>query len=77
MKLWVSPICSRFRTESKSGILMARYHLYYLRDNLLLGSDNIEASDDWEAARIAKTQGRGELIEIWNAHKRVRVGTPT
>jgi len=55
---------------------MAKYHLYYLRDNLLLGSDDIEASDDQEAARVAREQGRGQIVEIWNAHKRVNVVAP-
>lgn len=55
---------------------MARYHLYYLRDNLLVGSDDIEAADDREAARIARAKGKGKLVEVWNAHKRVNVVTP-
>jgi hypothetical protein len=52
---------------------MARYHLYYLRDNLLVGSDDIEAPDDREAARIARTKGKGKLVEVWNAHRKVNV----
>ncbi len=52
---------------------MAQYHLYYLRQGMLVGSGNIEASDDAEAARIAREQGGGQVIEIWNDHRRVRV----
>ena len=52
---------------------MARYHLYFLRDNLLVGADDIEAADDREAERIARTKGDGQPVEIWNAHKRVNV----
>jgi hypothetical protein len=55
---------------------MATYHLYYLRDNLLIGSDDIEAQDDLEATRIAKARGKGKLVEVWNAHKKVNVVTP-
>ena len=52
---------------------MARYQLYYLRDNLLVGSDDIEAVDDREAARIARSRGAGKRVEVWNAHRRVNV----
>ena len=56
---------------------MAQYHLYYLRQGMLVGSGKIEAADDGEAARIARTQGGdGELVEVWNDHCRVRVVTP-
>ena len=55
---------------------MSHYHLYFLKQGMLIGSDKIEAADDGEAARIAREQGGGELIEIWNDHRRVRVVTP-
>lgn len=55
---------------------MAHYHLYYLRDNKLIGGDNIEATDDEEAVRLAKERGEGQAVEIWNAHTRIRVVAP-
>jgi hypothetical protein len=54
---------------------MANYHLYYIRQNMLVGSDDIEAADDNDAARIAGELGSGEVVEVWNAHQRVRVVT--
>lgn len=55
---------------------MATYHLYYLKRGQLIGSDDIEAGDDLEAARIAGAQGRGDLVEIWNASSRIRILAP-
>jgi len=55
---------------------MAHYHLYYLRKNKLVGSDHIEAADDNEAVRIAQRKGSGQVVEIWDGHKRVRVTAP-
>jgi hypothetical protein len=55
---------------------MARYHLYFLRDNKLVGSDQIEAADDREAARIARDRGDGQVVEVWNGHRRVRTVAP-
>ena len=55
---------------------MAEYHLYFLRQGMLVGSTSIEAEDDNEAARIARDQGDGQFVEIWNDHRRVRVVTP-
>lgn len=52
---------------------MANYHLYYIRQNMLMGSDDIEAADDNDAARIAGKLGSGGIVEVWNANRRVRV----
>ena len=52
---------------------MADYHLYFLKGGQLLGCENIEAGDDKEAARIAEDKGRGDIVEVWNAHSRVRI----
>jgi hypothetical protein len=52
---------------------MARYHLYFLKHGMLVGSGNIDAADDAEAARIAREQGGGQVVEIWNDHRRVRI----
>jgi hypothetical protein len=55
---------------------MVDYHLYFLRDNKLLGAEHIEAENDDEAARIATQRGTGDIVEVWNAQKRVRVIAP-
>ncbi len=55
---------------------MARYHLYFLRQGMLVGSSDIEAADDREAARIAREEGDGQLVEVWNDDRRVRVVAP-
>ena len=55
---------------------MADYHLYFLRQGMLVGSTNIEAEDDSEAVQIARQQGDGQLVEVWNDHRRVRVVLP-
>lgn len=55
---------------------MARYHLYFLRQGMLVGSSDIDASDDREAARIAREQGDGQVVEVWNDDRRVRVLAP-
>lgn len=55
---------------------MAIYHLYYLKSGMLIGSDDIEAETDLHAADIAQTEGRGDLVEVWNAHSRVRIVRP-
>ena len=55
---------------------MANYHLYYLKNGMLIGSDDIAADSDDEAARIAEAQGRGDLVEIWNASTRIRIVRP-
>lgn len=52
---------------------MTTYHLYYLRNGLLLGSDDVEAADDDEAGRIAFERSRGRTVEVWNEHSRVAV----
>ena len=43
---------------------------------MLVGSDDIEASDDNDAARIARSGGQGQVVEVWNDHERVRVVAP-
>jgi hypothetical protein len=55
---------------------MADYHLYFLRDNKLVGSEHIEAENDRDAAHIARERGSGDAVEVWNAHGRVRVVAP-
>ncbi len=55
---------------------MAAYHLYYLQHGMLVGSGHIEAGSDAEAASIARREGRSELIEVWNDHRRVRIVAP-
>ncbi len=55
---------------------MASYHLYYLRGGMLIGSGHVDAEDDREAALIARRTGEGELVEIWNDHRRIRIVVP-
>jgi hypothetical protein len=52
---------------------MATYHLYYLRAGQLIGSEDIEAASDNEAARLAEDMGRGDIVEVWNTESRVRI----
>ena len=52
---------------------MAIYHLYYLKGGLLIGSEDIEAASDHEAARLAEDRGRGDIVEVWNTESRVRI----
>lgn len=52
---------------------MANYHLYYLRGGQLIGSEDVEAASDNEAARLAEDQGRGDIVEVWNTESRVRI----
>jgi hypothetical protein len=52
---------------------MANYHLYFLKSGLLVGSEDIEAASDNEAARIAEDKGRGDIVEVWNTKSRVRI----
>jgi hypothetical protein len=55
---------------------MAHYHLYFLRDNKLVGSDHIQAENDDDAALMATRRGDGDAVEVWNAHRRVCVVPP-
>jgi hypothetical protein len=52
---------------------MATYHLYFLKGGQLIGSEDVEAASDNEAARIAEDQGRGDIVEVWNTESRVRI----
>ena len=55
---------------------VARYQLYYIHGGRLVGSGEIEAVDENEAARIAGLADRSQSVEIWDDHQRVRVVTP-
>ena len=56
---------------------MARYHLYFFENNMLLGDDRIEAPDDAAAIRAAAgVQGKGKVVEVWDAHRRISVLAP-
>jgi hypothetical protein len=55
---------------------MAKYHLYYFDGNELLGSERIDAADDDAAVLIARERGKGNAVEVWNAHSRIRVVAP-
>ena len=56
---------------------MARYKLYNLDGHRLIGIGEIEAEADEEAVRIAKRDGTGDHIEIWEGHRKVRVVAPS
>lgn len=55
---------------------MARYHLYFFRNNQLVGNDSIDAADDKAAVLAARQRGKGQAVEVWNAHSRIRVVAP-
>jgi hypothetical protein len=55
---------------------VARYHLYFFENNMLLGDDRLEAADDAAAIRAAGAQGHGKVVEVWNAERRIRVLAP-
>ena len=55
---------------------MAKYHLYFLKDNRLLGNESIDADDDSDAVRIARNRGEGQTVEVWNGSARVQIVTP-
>ena len=52
---------------------MASYHLYFLRNGMLTGSADIEAPDDREAQRLARSKYPRDSIEIWNDTRRLGV----
>ena len=56
---------------------MATYHLYFLRQGMLVGSSDIEAADDEAACSLAAQHGGGDAVEVWNSHRRLRILTPT
>ena len=62
--------------DSDGGRPVAKYHLYFFENNRLLGNDRIEAADDAAAIRLAGEQGRGGVVEVWNAQRRIRVLAP-
>jgi hypothetical protein len=58
------------------GFRMARYKAYDLNGFRLISIGDIEAEADEEAVRIAKRQGKGDRIEIWEGQRKVRVVAP-
>lgn len=55
---------------------MARYHLYFLKQGMLVDSTAVEAADDREAARLAAARSDGRTVEVWKASRQVRVIAP-
>jgi hypothetical protein len=55
---------------------MAKYHLYFFDGNELIGGERIDAADDDAAVLMARERGKGQAVEVWNAHSRVRVVAP-
>lgn len=52
---------------------VARYHLYYLKQGMLVGSDAIDAADESEAEELAAERSDGRTVEVWDATRRVLV----
>ena len=52
---------------------MARYHISYLHQGMLVGSDAVEAADESEASRLASARSDGRTVELWDATRRLRV----
>ena len=67
------PYIYRLRRRGKP---MARYHLYFLRQGMLVDSGCVEAANDREAARLAAERSDGRMVEVWNSSRRVRVVAP-
>lgn len=55
---------------------MTEYRLYFLKDSVLLGEQSIDAADDNAAAELARRCGRGNVVEVWSGHARVRIVAP-
>jgi hypothetical protein len=55
---------------------MSSYRLYYLQAAMFAGSDEIEAANDFEAARIARGREPKQTVEIWQGERRVRTLLP-
>lgn len=55
---------------------MARYHLYYLKDRMVVGSDDIEAPDNVAALRVGRDRADGRAVEVWNAHSLIQTIAP-
>lgn len=55
---------------------MPNYHLYFMLRGAPVGTTSIEASDDAEAARIARELNTGDAVELWNDHRRLRILGP-
>ena len=55
---------------------LAHYHLYYLRQGMLVGSGHIDAADDAEAVRRAREQSGSHIVEVWSDERRIRVLGP-
>jgi len=50
---------------------LANYHLYFVSEYKIIGSDRIVATDDEEAFQIAGRMGDGRNVEVWNDHSRI------
>ncbi len=55
---------------------MGSYRLYYLEASRFAGSDEIEAADDRETARLARPRADHQTVEIWQGPRRVRTLGP-
>lgn len=56
---------------------MARFHLYFLRQGMLVGSESVDATDERDAARLAREHSDGRTVELWDATRRIRIIAPS
>lgn len=52
---------------------MAAYHLYYLRNAVIVDSDDIEAETVDAAVNFARQRGVGQMVEVWSPSQRLRI----
>jgi hypothetical protein len=56
---------------------MGCYRLYFLKAAELSGMDEIEAQDDFEAARIARSRSAEHMVEVWSGGRKIRTLGPS
>ncbi|MDP9414236.1 MAG: hypothetical protein M3Q08_09110 [Pseudomonadota bacterium] len=54
------------------GTAMGYYRLYHLRDNHIVGADELEARDDLEAVRQAYERFNGSPTELWCRNRKIK-----
>ncbi len=54
------------------GTAMGYYRLYHLRDNHIVGADELEARDDLEALRQAHERFNGSPTELWCRNRKIK-----
>ncbi len=54
------------------GTAVGYYRLYHLRDNHIVGADELEARDDLEALRQADERFNGSPTELWCRNRKIK-----